>query len=94
MRIAEWTSGEREAPEPYEGNVVAAITVGTLVWAALFVGQLPFYGWLRDHGHESWLWTCLVGFGGGLLGVWYVRRREAAIRTSRGSGPRGEGQAS
>jgi H+/Cl- antiporter ClcA len=83
MRLSEWTSGKREAPEPLEGNVVATVLTGTLVWAALFLVQLPFYGWLSDHDHEWWLWTCLAGVGGGLLGLWYVRRREAAIQAHR-----------
>lgn len=92
MRVAEWTRGDREAPEPYEGNVVATIAVATLVWAVLFVAQLPFYasGWHHDHGHERWLWICLAGFGGGLVGLWYVRRRDAAIR-ARSEGEAGDG---
>lgn len=80
MRVGEWTSGRRQAPDPLEGNVVAAVLVGTVVWAALFLVQLPFYGWFSDHGHTWWLWTCLAGAGLGLLGLWLVRRREAALR--------------
>ncbi|MGK5531823.1 DUF2530 domain-containing protein [Streptomyces sp. URMC 129] len=80
MRWAELTNGKREAPEPLEGNVVATVLTGTLVWAVLFVAQLPFYGWYADRGHEWWIWTCLAGTGLGLFGLWYARRREAAIR--------------
>jgi hypothetical protein len=75
-----WTDGEREAPEPLEGPVVATVVVGTVIWFLLFVGQLPFYGWFADHGHAWWVWTCAAGAGLGLVGLWYVRRREAAIR--------------
>ncbi|WP_206324408.1 DUF2530 domain-containing protein [Streptomyces sp. HNM0574] len=75
-----WTSGDREAPEPLEGNVPATILTGTVIWFVLFVGQLPFYGWFADHGHTWWVWTCAAGAGLGLLGYWYVRRRDAAIR--------------
>ncbi|KNB51523.1 membrane protein [Streptomyces caatingaensis] len=60
--------------------MVATITGGTIVWFVLFVIQLPFYGTLRDGGHLWWLWTCLAGGGLGLVGVWYVRRRDAAIK--------------
>ncbi len=88
MRVSEWTNGQRESPEPYEGNVVATILIGTVAWGVLFVVQLPFYGWYRDHGHEWWLWCCLTATGGGLLALWYVRRREAALRAARGA--RGE----
>ena len=77
--ISKWTDGEREAPAPLEGNVVATTVTGTVIWFALFVVQLPFYGWFADGGHEWWIWTCLAGTGLGLLGIWYVRRREAAL---------------
>ncbi len=77
--MAKWTP-KHEAPEPLEGPVVATITGGTIVWFALFLIQLPFYGWFHDHGHAWWLWTCLAGGGLGLIGIWYVRKRDAAIR--------------
>lgn len=83
MRVGDWTSGKREAPEPLEGNVVATVAVGTAIWAVLFLAQLPFYGWHQEHDHEWWVWTCLAGVGGGLLGLWYVVRREAALRAHR-----------
>lgn len=75
-----WTNGEREAPEPLEGNVVATVVTGTLVWLVLFLVQLPFYDWFADRGHTWWLWTCLAGGGLGLIGTWYVRRRDAALK--------------
>ncbi|WP_436979880.1 DUF2530 domain-containing protein [Streptomyces sp. enrichment culture] len=77
-----WTNGEREAPEPLEGNVVATVVTGTLVWLVLFLVQLPFYGWYADHGHTWWLWTCAAGAGLGCVGIWYVRARDAAIKRS------------
>ena len=78
--ITKWTDGERAAPEPLEGNIVATVVTGTLVWLVLFLGQLPFYGWYADGGHEWWIWTCAAGAGLGVIGIWYVRRREAAAR--------------
>lgn len=80
MRLDKWLDDDREAPEPLEGNVVATITVITLAWCALFLVQIPFYGWYADHGHTWWLWTCLAAGSLGFVGVWYVRRRDAAIR--------------
>ncbi|MET8113138.1 DUF2530 domain-containing protein [Streptomyces prasinus] len=70
---------QHEAPEPLEGPVVATIVGGTILWFALFLVQLPFYGWFDDRGHTWWLWTCLAGGGLGFIGIWYVRRRDAAI---------------
>ena len=83
--MSKWTNGEREAPEPLEGDVVKTVVGGTLVWFALFLGQLPFYGWFQDHGHTWWVWTCAAGAGLGCAGNWYVRRREAAIREAAGA---------
>ena len=76
--MAKWTP-KHEAPEPLEGPVVATIVGGTIVWFVLFLVQLPFYGWFDEHGHTWWLWTCLAGGGLGFIGIWYVRRRDAAL---------------
>ena len=81
---------KHEAPEPLEGPVVATITGGTILWFVLFLVQLPFYGWFDDHGHAWWVWTCLAGAGLGLIGIWYVRRRDAAIK--RAAAAEGPGQ--
>src|SRR3954471_5316362 len=80
--LSRWFTGtpKHEAPEPLEGPVVATIVGGTIIWFALFLVQLPFYGWFDDHGHTWWLWTCLAGGGLGFIGIWYVRRRDAAIK--------------
>jgi hypothetical protein len=51
--------------------------VGTGLWALAFVGLLPFYGRLADAGHVWWLWTCMAGFGLGLIGLEFCRRRAA-----------------
>jgi hypothetical protein len=83
MRLAEWTKEKRPAPEPLEGNPVVVVATGTVVWAVLFVAQLPFYGWYADHGHTWWLWTCLTGAVLGVYGLWFVRRREAALHADR-----------
>jgi len=76
--MGKWTP-THEAPPPLEGNVVATITGGTVLWFVLFLVQLPFYGWFADHGYLWWLWTFLAGAGLGCIGIWYVRGREAAL---------------
>lgn len=63
-----------------EGPIVPTIIGLTILWFVLFLVQLPFYGWYDDHGHLWWLWTCLAGSGLGLIGIWYVRGRDAALK--------------
>ncbi|KAF0651065.1 MULTISPECIES: DUF2530 domain-containing protein [Streptomyces] len=87
--MAKWTPSH-EAPEPLEGPVVATITGGTILWFVLFLVQVPFYGWFADRDLDWWVWTCLAGAGLGLIGIWYVRRRDAALRRA-ASGPGGPG---
>ncbi|KQX59363.1 MULTISPECIES: DUF2530 domain-containing protein [unclassified Streptomyces] len=77
--MAKWTP-KHEAPEPLEGPVVATITGGTILWFVLFLVQVPFYGWFDDRDLTWWVWTCLAGAGLGLIGIWYVRGRDAAIK--------------
>ncbi|MEU9637489.1 DUF2530 domain-containing protein [Streptomyces tendae] len=77
--MTKWTP-RHEAPEPLEGPVVPTIVGGTILWFVLFLVQLPFYGWFDDHGHTWWVWTCLAGAGLGLIGIWYVRGRDAALK--------------
>ncbi|MFJ3963013.1 DUF2530 domain-containing protein [Streptomyces sp. NPDC090036] len=77
--MAKWTA-KHEAPEPLEGPVVATVTGGTILWFALFLVQLPFYGWFADRGQLWWVWTCAAGGFLGLIGIWYVRGRDAALK--------------
>ncbi|MFE7134450.1 DUF2530 domain-containing protein [Streptomyces sp. NPDC057638] len=77
--MAKWTP-KHEAPEPLEGPVVGTITGGTIIWFVLFLLQIPFYSWFDERGLMWWVWTCLAGAGLGLIGIWYVRRRDAAIK--------------
>ncbi|MFD9261756.1 DUF2530 domain-containing protein [Streptomyces sp. NPDC059538] len=77
--MAKWTA-KHEAPEPLEGPVVATVTGGTILWFALFLVQLPFYGWFADRDQLWWVWTCAAGGFLGLIGIWYVRGREAALK--------------
>ncbi|CAL9452704.1 hypothetical protein SUDANB37_02488 [Streptomyces sp. enrichment culture] len=92
--MAKWTP-KYEAPEPLEGPVVATITGGTILWFVLFLAQVPFYGWFADRDLDWWVWTCLAGAGLGLIGIWYVRKRDAAIkRAAAATAPAGrEGEA-
>lgn len=77
--MEKWTP-KHEAPEPLEGPVVSTVVGGTILWFVLFLAQLPFYGWFADRGQTWWVWTPLAGAGLGLIGIWYVRGRDAALQ--------------
>jgi hypothetical protein len=64
--------------EPLDVDGVRTIEVGTALWLVAFVALLPFYGRLQDAGRGWWLWTCLAGFGLGMFGLEYCRRRRRA----------------
>jgi len=64
--------------EPLDVDGVRTTEVGTALWLLGFLALLPFYSRLSDDGHTWWLWTCLAGFGLGLFGLEYCRRRKRA----------------
>jgi len=61
--------------EPLDVDGVRTLAVGTALWLVAFLLLLPFYGRLHDSHHLWWLWTCLAGFGLGIIGWDYCRRR-------------------
>jgi hypothetical protein len=61
--------------EPLDVDGTRTVAVGSLLWLVAFVLLLPFYGRLADAGKTWWLWTCLAGFGLGVVGWDYCRRR-------------------
>jgi hypothetical protein len=70
----------RPTPEPLDVDAVTVVTVLTGVWGVCGLAMLLFArGWLADRGATWWLWTCAAGFGLGLLGIWFVRRRRARL---------------
>ncbi|MGH3498520.1 MAG: DUF2530 domain-containing protein [Nocardioidaceae bacterium] len=67
--------------EPLDVDGVRTVAIGTALWLVAALGLLPFVGTLNDNGRLSWLWTCIAGFGLGLLGLEYCRlRRKALLR--------------
>jgi len=61
---------------PLDVTGTRTVMIGTILWAVAFVALLPFYETLRRDDNLWWLWTCVAGFGLGLLGWEYCRRRE------------------
>ena len=68
-------------PPPVQINARRIVAIGTLLWFVAFVALLPFYGWLGDHGHRIWLWTCLAGWILGLIGSAIMMRHRRTGRT-------------
>lgn len=60
---------------PMDVDGMRTVAVGSGLWLLAFVALLPFYGQLAENGRTWWLWTCLAGFGLGLCGYEYCRRR-------------------
>ena len=70
--------------DPLDVDGVRTVAVGACLWLVAFVLLLPFYGRLEENDRVWWLWTCLAGFGLGVLGWDYCRRRRKARRQGRG----------
>jgi hypothetical protein len=68
--------------DPLDLDGVRTMQVGTALWGIALVLLLPFYSRLQADGHLWWLWTCVAGFGLGLVGWDHCarrrRRRQAA----------------
>jgi uncharacterized protein DUF2530 len=64
--------------EPLDIDGVRTMAVGAGLWIVAFVLLLPFYGSLEENDKTWWLWTCVAGFGLGMFGVEYCRRRKRA----------------
>jgi len=66
-------------PPPLRTDDVRTVLVGTALWAVALLALLPFWSRLEDAGRLWWVATCACGFGLGLVGLAYTRRRAAAI---------------
>jgi hypothetical protein len=64
--------------DPLDVDGVRTVQVGTALWGLAFLLLLPFTSRLREDGHLWWLWTCIAGFGLGLVGWDHCRRRRNA----------------
>jgi hypothetical protein len=61
--------------QPLDLTGVRTVTVGVIMWLLAFFALLPVYSTLQEHDRGWWLWTSIAGFGLGLLGLEYCRRR-------------------
>jgi len=77
----------RQITEPYDVSMMPFAVGGTVLWTAAGLILFLYKDELEARGLAMWLWTCLAGVIGGLLGiiVMYVRdrrRRRAAHTTT------------
>ena len=61
--------------DPLDVDGTRTVAVGALLFLAAFLVLLPFHARLAAEGRTWWLWTCLAGFGLGVIGWDYCRRR-------------------
>jgi hypothetical protein len=69
----------RPDPEPLETDDVKIVGIGTILWGVAFGGLYLIRDQLERDGRGWVVWSCLAGFGLGLLGLWYVTRRRNAL---------------
>lgn len=65
--------------QPLDLNGVRTMGFGALAWLVAFALLVPFYPTLQANDRVWWLWTCCAGFGLGLIGVGYCRRRRTQL---------------
>jgi hypothetical protein len=64
--------------DPLDVDGTRTVAVGSVLFLVAFLLLLPFYGRLAEDDKTWWLWTCVAGFGLGLVGWDYCRRRRNA----------------
>jgi hypothetical protein len=67
---------------PLDHDGLVPIAVITALWGIAAVVLFLMRDDLADHDQTWWLWTCVAGFGLGLLGYAYSRRRRDALRAN------------
>lgn len=73
---------ERRRPAAVQADPRPVVAVGTALFLLGFVVLLPFYGWLGEHHHRVWLWTCLAGWLLGIVGLVLVRKHRREGRAA------------
>ena len=68
--------------EPLDVDGTRTVGIGSALWLVALVALLPFYSTLESSGRLWWLWTCVAGFGVGMVGLEYCRRRRRTLQRS------------
>ncbi len=77
--------------DPLDVDGTRTVAVGTLLFLVALLVLLPFHDRLEAAGKAWWQWTCLAGFGLGLVGWDYCRRRRNHRQAREDGRPAGTG---
>ena len=72
--------------EPLDTDGVAAIAIGTAMFAIGLVVTVLFSKTLIERDSSWWIWVCAAGFGLGLVGTVFAARRRTAYRAAEDTG--------
>lgn len=84
--------GMREL-KPMEFDLAKVVLIGTVLYAIAAVVMLPLHTSLTNGGHGRWPWIAVSGAGLGLLGLYYLKRRDRAIARDAAAAKAAEGAA-
>ena len=76
---------------PMEVDLARIVLIGTVLFAVAAVVLLAMHTSLTDDGRGRWPWIAVSGVGLGLLGVYYIRRRDRAIARDAAAGKPADG---
>ena len=62
-----------------EVDLARIVLIGTALYAVVAVILLPLQSTLNHDGHGRWPWIAVSGVVLGLLGFWFLKRRDRAI---------------
>jgi uncharacterized membrane protein len=65
--------------EPMEFDLARVVLIGTVLYAVAAVVLLALNTPLTHAGHGRWPWVAVSGAALGLLGLYYLKRRDRAI---------------
>jgi hypothetical protein len=65
--------------KPMEFDLAKVVLIGTVLYAIAAVVMLPLHTSLTNDGRGRWPWIAVSGAGLGLLGLYYLKRRDRAI---------------
>jgi Kef-type K+ transport system membrane component KefB len=65
--------------KPMEVDLAKIVLAGTVLYAVAAVILLALHTSLTNDGHGRWPWIAVSGVGLGLLGLYYLKRRDRAI---------------